>query len=159
MAVGQYLYGPPRPVMAKFLSSSTTAFGVGELVLQIGDTISLMGTGTTVTNFLGVTAQKREGGSTVGQNARLQGNNKDYHIRVDTDGVWAFTRSDTIALSVGDPMTTDGTTANTLAKAGDASISIGRVAEPLGSNANGENPVVKVRIMSRKFPPGEAVTA
>lgn len=157
MAVGQYLYGPPRPVMAKFLSSSTTAFTAGDLVLQLGDTISLMGTGTTVTNFLGVCAQKREGGSTIGQNARLQGNNKDYQIRVDTDGVWAFTRSDTIALSVGDPVTTDGTTANTLAKAGDASIAIGRVVEPLGSNANGENPVVKVKIMSRKFPAAEPV--
>lgn len=157
MAVGQYLYGPPRPVMAKFLSSSTTAFTPGDLVLQVGDTISLMGTSTTVTNFLGVCAQKREGGTSVGMNARLMGNNKDYQLRVDTDGVWAFTRSDTIALSVGDPMTTDGSTANTLAKAGDASVGIGRVVEPLGSNANGENPVVKVKIMSRKFPAAEPV--
>lgn len=155
MPVGQYLYGPPRPVMANFLSSSTTAFAPGDLVLQVGDTVSLMGTTTTVTNFLGVCAQKREGGSTTGQNARLQGNNKDYQIRVDTDGVWQFPRTsgETVTLSVGQPMTVDGSTANTLTTAGDASVCIGRIAEPVP----GGQTWVKIRINSRKFPASEPV--
>lgn len=155
MTKGQYLYGPPRPVMAKFDTangSSTYTFSPGDLVvLDSAGNVLPMGTSTVTVNFLGVSAQNKPAG-TSGTALRLLGNNQPGLIRIDTDGVWMFPRSDTVALNVGDPVTTDGVTANTLKKAGHESISIGRVAEPVGSNANGENPFVKVKIQSAVFP-------
>lgn len=152
MAAPQYLYGDPRPVIAKFnTADATVTFTPGSLVLNSSGNIINMGTSTVTTNFVGCVAQTKPAGTT-GTALRLTGNSTDGAIRVDTDGIFEFDRSDTIALNVGDPMTTNGTTANTLTKAGDESISIGRVAEETPATASGVVGRVKVKIQSVRFP-------
>jgi predicted RecA/RadA family phage recombinase len=140
----QFLYGDPRPVECAFDTADTTiTFDVGNLIITSSGNATNMGTSTTVTNFLGVSAQKKAAGVT-----QIFGNSTAGRLRVDTDGVWEYDRSDTIALNVGDVMTTDGTTANTLAKAGAESVSIARVVEPSAANSTR----VRVKIQSRLVP-------
>lgn len=150
MAAPRFLHGDPARVNALFntsLGTATYTFAAGDFLLQNGATVGLAGTTATVTNFIGLAGQAKPSGTT-GTALRLTGNSTDGAIQVCTGGIWEVDRSDTIALNVGDPMALDGVTANTLAKVGDESISLARVAEAAAASSAR----VKVRIMSRVFP-------
>lgn len=146
----QYLYGDSRPVEVPFnTADATVTFAPGNLLLNSSGNAINMGTSTTVTEFIGAACQTKPAG-TSGTATFLFGNSRSGVIRVSTDGVWEYDRSDTIALVVGDVMTTDGSTANTLTKAGAESVSIARVVQAVASGA--ANNRVKVKLQSRRIP-------
>ena len=148
VTVPEFLHGDPRPINADFnTADATVTFDVGNLLLTSSGKVINMGTSQTVTAFLGVARQRKPAGTT-GTALRLIGNSTDGKIQVDTDGIWRFPRSDTIALVIGDKMTTDGTTANTLMKAGDESVAMAVCVE----NEAPSSGQVKVKIMSRLVP-------
>lgn len=151
----QKLHGPDRPVEGRFSTTDTTvAFAVGDLVSVLSGVCKITGTDTTAVSgaggvFLGVSAQKKLAGIT-GTALRLFGNSTDGVIRIDTDGEYEFDRSDTIALTVGDLMAPDGSTANTLAKTSTESYAVGRVVQ----NAAASSARVRIKIQSRQMPSG-----
>lgn len=148
MAAPQYLYGNAEPVLAAFdTTDANIAFNPGDLLgLSSGNAVTI-GTGTVTTNFLGVAAQTKKAGTT-GTAIQLFGNSTSGVMRVDTGGTWEYDRSDTPALSVGDLMGTDGTTANTLKKVGAASIAVGVIVKPSAANSAR----CRIRVLSAKVP-------
>ena len=158
MAASQFLHGDPRPVMVPFDQTDTTiTFEPGSLVCITSGNLTNLGTATlaaTIATFAGVVAQKKTAGIT-GTALRIFGNNTDGQIRVDTAGEFAFDRSDTIALNVGDYMSPDGVTANTLKRistAGTASLSVGVVREYAPETGSGIVGRVRIRLLSRMLP-------
>lgn len=145
----QYLRGSTRAEMVPFdQTDATVTFADGDLVYEDASGYAQpQGSVTITTNFLGAAAQRKPAGTT-GTAKRLLGNSTDGLIRVDHDGVWAYDRTDTVALSFGDLLAPTGTT--TVAKTSTESISVGRVAEAVAAGATR----VKMKIQSGKYPAG-----
>lgn len=148
MAASQYLDGAVRPIFVPFdTTDATITIAVGDLLVLSSNKAAPIGTSTVTTSFLGVAAQKKAAGSS-GTATWLFGNSEAGVIRVDTDGVFAFDRVDTVALKVGDLVGPGGTDSTSVIKVTSETCAVGVVAHDTRTTTDR----VQVKIQSTKFP-------